>query len=77
MAEADIFEKNTDLPLKKSASLNAGQDFSHKLSTTATLTESINTLWKTNDLEDYLTNFSVGVTTTLYKKLGTQGRVPG
>jgi putative salt-induced outer membrane protein YdiY len=64
-----FFEKNTDLPLKKSASLNAGQNLSHKLSTTATLTESINTLWKTNDLDDYLTNFSVGIATTLYKKL--------
>jgi len=64
-----FFEKNTGLPLKKSASLNAGQNFSHKLSTTATITESLNTLWKTNDLDDYLTNFSVGITTTLYKKL--------
>jgi putative salt-induced outer membrane protein YdiY len=64
-----FFEKNTGLPLKKSASLNAGQNLSHKLSPTATLTESINTLWKTNDLDDYLTNFSVGITTTLYKKL--------
>jgi len=64
-----FFEKNTGLPVKKSASLNAGQNLSHKLSPTATLTESINTLWKTNDLDDYLTNFSVGITTTLYKKL--------
>ena len=63
------FEKNTGLELKKSGSINAGQNFSHKLSTTATFTQSVATLWKTNDFEDSLTNFSVGVTTTLYRKL--------
>lgn len=63
------FEKNTGLPVKKSGSVNAGQNFSHKLSSTATFTQSISTLWKTNDFGDSLTNFSVGVTTTLYRKL--------
>jgi putative salt-induced outer membrane protein len=63
------FEKNTGLELKKSGSINAGQNFSHKLSTTATFTQSVSTLWKANDFEDSLTNFSVGVTTTLYRKL--------
>jgi len=63
------FEKNSYVPMKKAGSLNAGQDFSHKLSATSTLTESISTLWKMDDFDDYLTNFRVGVTSTLYKNL--------
>jgi putative salt-induced outer membrane protein YdiY len=63
------FEKNSYVPVKKSGSLNAGQDFSQKLSSTSTLTENVSTLWKTNDFGDSLTNFRVGVTSTLYKNL--------
>ena len=63
------FEKNPDVPVKKSGSLHAGEEFSHKLTPTTTLTQSINTLWKTNDFEDSLTNFRAGVTTTLYQRL--------
>jgi putative salt-induced outer membrane protein YdiY len=64
-----FFEKNSGVPMKKSGSLNAGENFSQKISGTATLTQSISTLWKTSDFEDSLTNFSVGMTSTLYKKL--------
>jgi putative salt-induced outer membrane protein YdiY len=63
------FEKNSYVPVKKSGSVNAGQDFSHKLSSTSTLTEAVSTLWKMNDFGDSLTNFRVGVTSTLYKSL--------
>jgi len=63
------FEKNSYVPVKKSGSVNAGQDFSHKLTPTSTLTESVSTLWKTNDFGDSLTNFRVGVASTLYKNL--------
>jgi putative salt-induced outer membrane protein YdiY len=63
------FEKNPDLPIKKSGSVNAGQEFSHKLTATTTITQSIYTLWKANDFEDSLTNFRAGVTTTLYQNL--------
>jgi putative salt-induced outer membrane protein YdiY len=64
-----FFEKNSDVPLKKSGSVNAGEEFSHKLSPTTTLTQSVSTLWKTNDFGDSLTNFRAGVTTTLYRNL--------
>jgi len=63
------FEKNSFVPVKKSGSLNAGEEFSHKLTPTTTLTQSISTLWKTNDFGDSLTNFRAGVTTTLYQNL--------
>ena len=64
-----FFEKNSFVPVKKSGSLNAGEEFSHKLTPTTTLTQSISTLWKTNDFGDSLTNFRAGVTTTLYQNL--------
>ena len=64
-----FWEKNSGVPVKKSGNVNAGQNFSQKISSTATITESIATLWKTNDFEDSLTNFAVGVTTSLASKL--------
>jgi putative salt-induced outer membrane protein YdiY len=64
-----LWEKNSDVPVKKSGSVNAGQTFFQKLSTDTTLTESVATLWKTNDFDDSLTSFRAGLTTTLYKNL--------
>jgi putative salt-induced outer membrane protein len=64
-----LFEKNPGFDLKKSGSLNAGENFSHKISTTATITQSVSTLWKMDDFSDSLTTFSAALTTTLYKKL--------
>jgi len=64
-----FFEKNLDLPLKKSGSVSAGEEFSHKLTPTTTITQSIYTLWKTNDFGDSLTNFRAGITTTLIQNL--------
>jgi len=59
-----LWEKNSSR-LKKSASLGAGETFSHKLSSTATFTESLANLWNTDDFGDYLTNFGLGVTTSI------------
>lgn len=64
-----LWEKNPGRDTRSSASLTAGQRFQHKISTTATFTESLATLWKTNDFADSLTNFSVGVTTSLSRNL--------
>jgi len=62
-----LFEKNSGVPVKKSGSVSAGQTFSQKLSADTTFTQSVATLWKMNDFHDSLTNFRVGLTTTLYK----------
>jgi putative salt-induced outer membrane protein YdiY len=64
-----FFENNPGIPATKSGSVNAGQDLSWKMSDTATLTQSIGTLWKANDFEDSLTNFKVGVTSSIASKL--------
>lgn len=60
-----ILEKNPGLDPGKSGSITAGQRFRQDLSSNATLTQSISALWKTDDFGDSLTNFAVGVTTTL------------
>ena len=40
---------------------NLGERFARKISNTATITQSIVSLWKTNDWSDSLHNFTVGV----------------
>ena len=57
-----VMEKNPGIPSSKSGDLTADQRFSHKLSSTATFTESLSSIWKTKDFEDSLTNLDVGVT---------------
>lgn len=61
-----VWEKNTGplgtrLPLKKSGAVTVGEKLSQKLTSTATLTQSFSGLWKTNDFEDSLYTFGVGV----------------
>ena len=67
-----VLEKNPGLDAMTSGSLTAGQSLRIDLSSSATLTQAISTLWKTNDFSDSLTNFSVGVTTTLVGNLELQ-----
>jgi putative salt-induced outer membrane protein len=67
-----ILEKDSGFESAKSGTLIAGESFRHKLSTTATFTESETTLWKTKDYGDSLTTFSAGVTTSIAKKLELQ-----
>jgi putative salt-induced outer membrane protein len=64
-----IWENNPGIPANNSGSLNAGQSFSRKLSSTATFTQSVGTIWKTNDFADSLTNFSAGLATSINGKL--------
>ena len=68
-AVGGLLEKNPGRTLSKSGSLVPGQRFSQKLSSTATVTESLFTIFKTKDFGDSLTNFTLGLTTTLVRKL--------
>jgi putative salt-induced outer membrane protein YdiY len=68
-AAGGLIEKNPGLASAKSGSLIPGQRFQRKLSSTATFTQALSTIFKTKDFEDSLTNFSVGITTTLAGKL--------
>lgn len=63
------FEKNPGKKTSKAGSVSAGQRFQHKLSSATTFTQSLGTIWKTTDFSDSLTNFSVGMTTTVVGKI--------
>jgi len=56
-----VWEKNLALPVKKSGAVTLGEKLQQQLTSTTTLTQSVNALWKTNDFEDALYTFSAGV----------------
>ncbi len=60
-----VLERNPGLASRKSGSLSADQRFEQSLSSSATFTQSVSSLWKTNDFSDSLTNFAVGLATAL------------
>ena len=64
-----LLERNPGKAVSKSGSVTTGENLQQKLSSTATFTESVATLWKTNDFADSLTNFSAGLTTSILRKL--------
>ncbi len=64
-----ILEKDAALESEKSGSVIAGETFRYKLSNGSALTESHSTIWKTKDFSDSLSNFSIGITTSVAKKL--------
>jgi putative salt-induced outer membrane protein len=64
-----IFEKNPGTPTSKSGSVTAGENFQQKISSTAAFTQSLSTIWKTQDFSDSLTNFSVGLVTSVARKI--------
>jgi len=64
-----VLERNPGVPSTKSGSILVSESFRQKISSTATITESESTNWKTKDFSDSLSNFSVGLTTSVAKKL--------
>jgi putative salt-induced outer membrane protein YdiY len=56
-----VSESDIGAPRVTTGAYNAGQRFSWKASKTATITESIASLWKTNNWADSLHNFSSGI----------------
>ena len=60
-----VLEKNPGIESSKSGSLTSGERFQQKLSSAATFTEGLSSIWKTKDFGDSLTNFSLGLTTTV------------
>jgi len=64
-----FFERNPGTAVSKSGSVTGGQRFTYKISPTASFTQSVTNAWKTKDFDDYLTNFSVGLTSTLIKRV--------
>jgi putative salt-induced outer membrane protein YdiY len=56
-----VWEHDTGIPRTVTGAYNLGERFSHKISSTATINQSIASLWKTNNWSDSLHNFSVGL----------------
>ncbi len=63
-----VWERDRDLPIQTSGAISLGQGFSHKLSDTATVTESATGLWKTSDFGDSLYTFGAGITAAITQK---------
>ena len=60
-----VIEKNPGVEVRRSASLTASEKLTQALTATTTLTQSAAALWKTNDWDDALYTFGVGVAATI------------
>ena len=60
-----VWEKNPGVDVRKSAALTASEKLTQTLTATTTLTQSAAALWKTNDWDDVLYTFGVGVAATI------------
>jgi len=63
-----VWEQNPDLELQTDGAVTAGQQFTHKLTTTTELKEKINALWKMDDFGDALYTFGVGIAASISTK---------
>jgi putative salt-induced outer membrane protein len=61
------WEKNPGFDVDTSAVVTAGDQFSWKLSPSATFTQGFTALWDANDFGDALYTFSLGLTTSIVK----------
>lgn len=66
------WEKNPGIKVNASGTLNAGENFSYKISAMASINQVISALWKTNDLNDALYHFGVALTMSITKKVQTK-----
>ena len=64
-----VWEKNEGYDVRSSATLNAGQSYSYKLSDTAKITQNLTGMWKTKELADALYHFDIALVTQIVKKI--------
>ena len=60
-----VWEKNPGTDVQNSATVNAGEDFSLKLSESSGISQGFSALWKTSDFEDALYHFNVSLVTSI------------
>ena len=60
-----VWESDLGRPRVVTGAYNAGERFSWKVSKTATITQSIASLWKTNDWADSLHQFTAGISASI------------
>jgi putative salt-induced outer membrane protein YdiY len=63
-----VWERDIDRETEASGAYNAGERFLWKFSSNAAVTQSIGSLWKTNDWADSLHNFSAGIAASLTQR---------
>jgi putative salt-induced outer membrane protein YdiY len=63
-----VWEKDIDQDVKGTGAYNLGQRLAWKFSSNAAFTQSIVSLWKTNDWGDSLHNFSAGVAASITQR---------
>lgn len=56
-----VSEKNEGLDVRTTGAVTAGENFKHKLTATAEITQKVSALWKMNDFSDALYIFGVGL----------------
>ncbi|MFZ0427501.1 MAG: DUF481 domain-containing protein [Acidobacteriota bacterium] len=62
------WEKDPNLDVATSGTVNGGQTLSYKLSESAAITQSVAALWKMDDFGDSLYHFAVGLSSALTKR---------
>lgn len=63
-----VFEKDTGLDVQTSGTVNAGQNFTVKISEVASLNQVFSALWKTSDFNDSLYHFGIALVTAITKR---------
>lgn len=63
-----VWEKNPGLDVQTSATVNAGENLSLKLSEGAKITQGFGALWKTENFSDALYKFNIALVTSITKK---------
>jgi putative salt-induced outer membrane protein len=62
------WEKNPGIDTRTYGAVTAGEDFAHKLSPNAAITEAFHALWKADDFGDALYTFGAGLVATVTSK---------
>jgi len=67
-----VWEKNPDIDVQNSGTINAGENFSLKLSETASISQGFSALWKTSNFNDALYHFNIALTTSITSRSEVQ-----
>jgi putative salt-induced outer membrane protein YdiY len=63
------WEKNPNIDVRTSGTINTGQSFTCKLSGTSKFVQNFTSLWKTNDFADALYHFDVSLVSSIVKRV--------
>ena len=64
-----VWEKNPDVDVQTSGTLNGGENFSLKFTESARLTQNFSALWKTENFSDALYHFDIALVTSITSRI--------